>query len=195
MPLKRSDRRNKAVSIGSNKQMKRLLITAITICMAIVSIAFSQSPQVFNQQEDLDSALITATDWESLKHVDVVDDDCDFAKSLESCETTFPKPKTTAETRRIIVADECNSAAKVLAAYKPCYPTLARAANVSGPIEVIVVVDERGFVVWAHAWKGHPLLQSAAVKAACKWRFEPARCSGGFQTVNRMISFGFEGAR
>jgi TonB family protein len=154
--------------------------------MLIVSVAFSQSPP--DQQNDLEPVLITPTDWESLKHVEMVEDDCDFEKKLESCETTFPKP-------RFMVADECNSAAKVLAAYKHCYPPLAKAAKVAGPVSVMVVVDEGGFVLWAHAWTGHPLLQPAAIKAACQWRFEPARCSSGFQTVNRMIAFYFEGAK
>ena len=163
--------------------------------MLIVSVAFPQSSNIPIQEKNLDSVLITPTDWESLKHVEMVEDDCDLEKWPESCKTTFPKPRTTAEGRRIIVADECNSAAKVLAAYKPCYPALARAANVSGSVVVIMVVDEGGFVLWAHALTGHPLLQPNALKAACQWRFEPARCSDGFRAVNRVISFRFERAK
>ena len=121
----------------------------------------------------------------------MIQDDCDLEKDSESCGSAFPKPKTSYEARGIIVADHCNKTVKVLAASKPCYPVLAQKAKVSGSVEVIVVVDEAGFVIWAHPYEGHPLLQAVAVKAACKWRFEPASCSGGIEKVNRMISFGF----
>jgi TonB family protein len=174
--------------------MKRTTIIALTLWALLVSVASSQSPSVSDHQKDLDSALITPTDWESVKSLEMIQDDCDVQKQSESCGSAFPKPKTSYEARGIIVADQCNKTAKVLAAYKPCYPALAQKGKVSGVVEVIVVVDEAGYVTWAHSYEGHPLLQAAAVKAACKWRFEPASCSGGIEKVNRMISFGFGGS-
>jgi TonB family protein len=74
-----------------------------------------------------------------------------------------------------VVASECYNASnvpKVVAAYKPCYPVIAAAAHASGKVDVLVVVDESGAVIWARAISGNPLLQSAAVRAACKWRFQ-----------------------
>ena len=175
--------------------MKKIIVVAVALLPLLAETVSLQSPSVVNQQKDLDSVLLAPTDWQSLKTIEIDQDDCDFDSDSDSCESAFPKPKTAAEARSFIVADSCNEAAKVLAAYRPCYPKLAQRARVSGVIHVIVVVDEAGFVTWAQAWKGHPLLNAAAIKAACKWRFEPARCSDGIQTVNRMISFAFEEAR
>ena len=170
----------------------RITILALLTCLLLGSAASSQSSSFDNHRKELDSVLLTPTDWESLKRIEMLQDDCDFEKKSESCASAFPKPKTNYETRGIIVADYCNKTAKVLAAYKPCYPALAQKGKVSGVVEVIVVVDEAGFVTWAHPHAGHPLLQAAAVKAACKWRFEPASCNGGPEKVNRMISLGFQ---
>ena len=179
----------------SKVNVKRIIIIAVALLPLLASIASSQSQSLVNQQRDLDSLLIAPTDWESLKTIETDQDDCDFENVSDSCSSAFPKPLTTAEARSFIVADQCNTAAKVLAAYRPCYPPLAMRARVSGLVSVLVVVDEAGFVTWAHAWKGHPLLNAAVVKAVCKWRFEPAHCSDGIQTVNRMISFVFVEAR
>ena len=173
--------------------MKRTTIFALTLCALLVSVALSQSRSVSDHQKDLDTVLITPTDSESLKRLEMIQDDCDVEKETESCGSAFPKPKTSYEARGVIMADHCNKSAKVLAAYKPCYPTLAQKAKVSGVVKVVVVVNEAGFVTWAHSYEGHPLLQAAAVKAACKWRFEPASCNGGIEKVNRMISLGFGG--
>jgi TonB family protein len=171
--------------------MKRITIIALPLCALLVSVASSQSLSFSNHQKDLDSILIAPVDWESLKKLEMIQDDCDFKKESGSCDSAFPKPQTSYEARGMVVADHCNKTVKVLAAYKPCYPPLAQKAKVSGVVEVIVVVDEAGFVTWAHPYEGHPLLRAAAVKAACKWRFEPATCSTGIEKVNRMISFGF----
>jgi TonB family protein len=154
----------------------------------------SQSPNDQDEREELEPVLISPTDWESLKSVEMIEDDCDFVNESESVESAARKPETTSEARSIIVADGCPGMAKVLAAYKPCYPGLAKRAKISGPVSVLVVVDEGGFVIWARAL-GNPLLQPAAIRAARKWRFEPARCSDGFQRVNRIINFTFEIAK
>lgn len=171
--------------------MKRILIVAVALLPLLASIASSQSPSLVNQQKEPDPLLIVPTDWESLKTIEMDQDDCDFENVSDSCGSAFPKPQTTAEARSFMVADECNKTGKVLAAYRPCYPPLAMRARVSGVVSVLIVVDEAGFVTWAHVWNGHPLLNAAVVKAACKWRFEPAHCSDAIQKVNRMITFIF----
>lgn len=175
--------------------MKRCLIVAVMFCVLMVNSAHLQSPTIQDPERGLESILIAPTDWESLRSVEMVEDDCDFEEKTESCERGSPKPKTTLEARGIVVSDACNKPAKVLAAYKPCYSPLAKLAKVAGPVHVIVVVDEAGFVVWANASRANPLLQPAALKAACKWRFEPAGCNDGIQKVNRLISFYFQGVR
>ncbi len=167
--------------------MKRILIPTVVCAVLGFSVAASQSTNVQDHETALDSAIIAPTDWDSLKAIEMLDDDCDPGPKSESCASSLPKPKTTAEARGILVSDECNGKTKVLAGYKPCYPAIAKSANASGAVDVMVVVDESGKVTWAHGYRGHPLLQFAAVRAACKWRFEPARCG----RVNRMITFNF----
>ena len=55
----------------------------------------------------------------------------------------------------------------------PDYPDAAKAVRASGVVKVQVTIDENGNVIAARALSGHPLLQSAAVAAAQKARFEP----------------------
>jgi len=56
----------------------------------------------------------------------------------------------------------------------PEYPALAKAARVSGKVDVEVVVDIGGNVKSARAILGHPLLKDAAVACARQWKF-PSR--------------------
>jgi TonB family protein len=184
--------RNIPNDLESKGKVKSRLIQTIAVFSALVlSAVASQSPNVQDHEKALDFALIAPTDWDSLKNLEVSDDDCDAEKRSESCDGGLPKPKTTAEARGMMISDECNGKTKVLAAYKPCYPAIAKSANASRAVDVMVVVDESGKVTWAHGYRGHPLLQFAAVRAACRWRFEPARCG----RVNRMITFNFVEAK
>ena len=57
---------------------------------------------------------------------------------------------------------------------QPLYPDLARKMNISGTVKVEVVVAPNGTVKDARVVGGHPVLASAALDAAKKWRFEPA---------------------
>lgn len=58
---------------------------------------------------------------------------------------------------------------------EPAYPALARAARVSGSVEVELTLDQEGNVNSARAISGHPLLKDAAVAAALQWKFDPAK--------------------
>jgi TonB family protein len=57
----------------------------------------------------------------------------------------------------------------------PEYPAAAKAVRAFGTVKVQITIDEFGNVIAAKALSGHPLLQSAAVAAAQKARFEPAK--------------------
>jgi protein TonB len=56
----------------------------------------------------------------------------------------------------------------------PVYPDLARKMNIVGTVKVQVTVLPNGTVKEARVVGGHPVLTSAALDAARKWRFEPA---------------------
>ena len=62
---------------------------------------------------------------------------------------------------------------KVLSRPAPSYPAEAKAAKIAGKVLVGVIFDEEGRVIWARSEGGHPLLQRAAVEAACKMRAKP----------------------
>lgn len=80
---------------------------------------------------------------------------------------------------------------KAISLPKPTYPEMAREARVSGTVTVDVVIDEKGRVIWANAMSGHPLLQGAAVKAACHARYTPTKISERAIKVNSMINYNF----
>jgi TonB family protein len=57
---------------------------------------------------------------------------------------------------------------------QPAYPELAHKMNISGTVKVEVVVAANGSVKEARIVGGHPVLATAALDAAKKWKFEPA---------------------
>lgn len=76
---------------------------------------------------------------------------------------------------------------------QPAYPPIAKAVHASGEVTVKVVVDEEGKVVAAQAVSGHPLLQSAAIKAAHAAQFAPTLLEGKPVKVVGTISYNFVG--
>jgi len=56
----------------------------------------------------------------------------------------------------------------------PVYPELAHKMNISGTVKIEVVVAPNGTVKQARIVGGHPVLATAALDAAKKWKFEPA---------------------
>lgn len=70
---------------------------------------------------------------------------------------------------------------------QPFYPDLARKMNITGTVKIEVVVAPNGTVKDARVVGGHPVLASAALDAAKKWRFEPA----GAESTG-VIDFKFE---
>jgi TonB family protein len=57
---------------------------------------------------------------------------------------------------------------------QPDYPELAKKMNITGSVKIEVVVSPNGTVKDAKIVGGHPVLATAALEAAKKWRFEPA---------------------
>ena len=57
---------------------------------------------------------------------------------------------------------------------QPSYPELARKMSITGTVKIEVTVSPNGSVKEARIVGGHPVLASAALDAARKWRFEPA---------------------
>jgi hypothetical protein len=73
----------------------------------------------------------------------------------------------------------------------PTYPMTARAARVSGLLQVLTLISETGDVIEAYAVSGHPLLRGPAVKAARQWKFLPTEQSGRPVKVRGLLNFNF----
>jgi TonB family protein len=56
----------------------------------------------------------------------------------------------------------------------PNYPPLAQAARIEGLVKIKISVDDKGDVVDATAFSGHPMLKQAAVENVKTWKFSPA---------------------
>jgi TonB family protein len=80
---------------------------------------------------------------------------------------------------------------KAISLPKPAYPKDTKVAKASGMVEVNVVTNEQGRVIWARAVSGHPLLQAAAAKAACRARFTPSTRSGRAVKTETFITYNF----
>jgi TonB family protein len=74
----------------------------------------------------------------------------------------------------------------------PSYPKEAKAARVSGPVEVQVTISEEGRVIEAIAISGPELLREAAVQAAKGWVFKPTKADGAPVKVRGILTFNFE---
>jgi TonB family protein len=70
---------------------------------------------------------------------------------------------------------------------EPAYPELAHRMHISGTVKVEVTVSPNGTVKEARVVGGHPVLATAALEAAKKWRFEPAPAES-----SGVIDFKFE---
>jgi TonB family protein len=77
----------------------------------------------------------------------------------------------------------------VAIAIPPPYPVIARHAQASGDVSVEVGINSTGEVFSAKASGGHPLLKSAAERAAKEWRFAPSSGGSGNRTANLIFSF------
>ena len=66
----------------------------------------------------------------------------------------------------------------VLQRVDPLYPEFARRARIQGPVVLLMTVDERGLPIQVQVLEGHPVFHEAALQAARRWRFEPARSEG-----------------
>lgn len=96
-----------------------------------------------------------------------------------------PEPKKTTTVTKGVV----NGTAIELP--KPTYPAVAVRINLTGNVNVQVLIDEAGNVVSARAVDGHPFLKLEAERAAKKAKFKPTLLSGEPVKVNGVIVYKF----
>jgi TonB family protein len=73
----------------------------------------------------------------------------------------------------------------------PSYPSIAKAARVTGIVTVFLVVNEKGEVETVQKLEGPLQLQQAAAEAARRWRFNPTVIDGQAVRVTGYLSFNF----
>jgi protein TonB len=74
----------------------------------------------------------------------------------------------------------------------PEYPDLARKAQIEGKVVVTVTIDKKGSVEKATVFKSVPMLDDAAIDAAMKCKFKPAKQRDKFVKVKMNIPFDFK---
>lgn len=80
---------------------------------------------------------------------------------------------------------------KAIKKIQPPYPPNARAAFVSGAVQVQVSINENGEVIEANAISGPELLRDATLEAARQWIFSPTELSGVPVKVQGILTFNF----
>jgi protein TonB len=110
-------------------------------------------------------------------------------ETVYTASNTPPKTLTDPDGGRAVSGGVLNG--RALSLPKPRYPAAARAVRVTGAVQVQVLIDEDGNVFLAQAVGGHPLLQSAAVTAACGSQFSPTLLAGQPVKVSGIITYNF----
>ena len=80
---------------------------------------------------------------------------------------------------------------KALKLAKPTYPRAARETGASGTVQVRVVIDETGKVIYAKAISGHPDLWKVSEDAASQSEFSPTKLAGEPVKVTGVILYNF----
>ena len=104
---------------------------------------------------------------------------------VEECEL-LDRPKPEGEIKR--VSQLCG---KAISIPRPAYPEEAKSKKLSGAVQVDVVIDEHGRVIWAKAVSGPDLLQGVSMKAACRARYSPTLISGRAIKTENTIQYNF----
>ena len=88
-----------------------------------------------------------------------------------------PAPTTPAKGQAIRVGSNVQ-ATKLIHRVEPVYPDEAKSARIQGVVLLQVQVDEQGLVSDVKIFRGHPLLEQAAMEAVRQWRYSPTYLNG-----------------
>jgi TonB family protein len=87
--------------------------------------------------------------------------------------------------------DDVTDKPEIVNKFLPKYPELARIAGIEGVVVVTVVINEKGEVERADIFNSIPELDEAALQAAKKCKFKPARYNGETVKVSMRIPYKF----
>ena len=74
---------------------------------------------------------------------------------------------------------------------KPFYPQVARNLKLFGLVEVAVIIDEKGNVIYSQVLQGSPFFSVAAQKASCQSQFRPTQMCGRVTKATKVIGYNF----
>lgn len=107
--------------------------------------------------------------------------------TVKLTETIFDNAVITAGVTKPISGGVVNGKATILP--KPAYPSAARAERAEGEVNVQVIIDETGKVIWSQAISGHPLLMFSSRDAACSSKFTTTKLAGQPVKVSGVITY------
>ncbi len=113
----------------------------------------------------------------------------EIGEATPGAESPSSKGAAPAEPARPVEAGMLNGRAIELPA--PKYPAEAKKVHASGQVQVKVIVDETGKVISAEALFGPDSLKAAAVEAAKKARFIPAKVRGVVVKITGILTYDF----
>lgn len=116
------------------------------------------------------------------------------AASTNAAASSTGQPQTNAAP--VVKADNApvgvgSLAGKARSRVSPTYPSLARAARVTGNVTVFLVLNEKGEVESVIRAEGPLQLQQAAIEAARRWKFNPTEIDGRPVRVTGYLNFNF----
>jgi hypothetical protein len=101
------------------------------------------------------------------------------------------KSYTLGAAEKHIASDQTVINGNALVLAKPKYPPTAKAVGARGVVEVVVTIDEDGYVIQTESISGHPLLKAVSALAAKASRFKPTLLSGKPVKVTGIIVYNF----
>lgn len=90
-------------------------------------------------------------------------------------------------------ADSPQNAVVLTKLVQPIYPPLARAAHITGDVDLVITVRSNGDVDSVVVASGHPLLKDSAVTSARQSQFECRGCTEQFNEYRLVYTFHIEG--
>ncbi|HYP09810.1 MAG TPA: energy transducer TonB [Bryobacteraceae bacterium] len=75
---------------------------------------------------------------------------------------------------------------------QPEFPATARQMQISGEVEIEVIINPGGEVEAAKALSGNPLLTQPAIRAVSKWKFTPFTVDGSATKAIAVLKFNFK---
>jgi hypothetical protein len=79
------------------------LVLPALFAVLMFSTGSFQSPGTDDAEKAFEGVIVAPTDWSSLKEIQMEDDDCGSASLPDSCESSLPKLKTTAESEALLL--------------------------------------------------------------------------------------------